>query len=245
MIYVTGDTHGDWNRFRRDILPCAGRWGADDTLIICGDFGFVFYPEQTPAEAEALRRMSELPFTIAFCDGNHENFPRLYRFPEVSWREGTAHRLADNVFHLMRGERYVIGGKTVLAMGGGYSIDKSYRREGLSWWSEEMPSPAEYARCRRTMGAMKHGCDLIVTHAAPLHIMRTLRFNPGPEAPLSEFLEEMRLSMRYDRWYFGHMHIDRAFAGSVTGLMYDVRNAVTGEKVPPPAQAESGVPAQA
>ena len=233
MIYVTGDTHGDWKRFERDILPCASDWSADDTLIICGDFGFVFYREQTPAEAEALRRMSELPFAIAFCDGNHENFPRLSRFPETTWREGAAHQLADNVYHLQRGERYVMEGKTVLAMGGGYSIDKAYRREGLSWWPEEMPSPAEYARCRKTAAALKRKCDLIVSHAAPLHIMQTLRFNPGPESPLSEFLEELRLTMDYGRWYFGHLHIDRAFAGSITGVMTDVRNALTGEKMSP------------
>ena len=231
MIYVTGDTHGDWNRFLRDILPCAAGWGAGDTLIVCGDFGFVFYPEQTASEAEALRMMSELPFTVAFCDGNHENFPRLYAYPEATWQGGRVHRLADNIVHLMRGECYTVEGKRILAMGGGTSIDRAFRREGISWWPQEMPSATEYSHCRKTIASVKREVDYIISHAAPMHIMQTLRFQPGNEAPLNQFLEELRLDVRYDRWYFGHLHMDRAFAGSITGLMFDVRKAETGEKV--------------
>ena len=39
MVYVTGDTHGMYydlkERFKNIELTC------DDTIIICGDFGFV------------------------------------------------------------------------------------------------------------------------------------------------------------------------------------------------------------
>ena len=39
MIYITGDTHGDYKRFSSQKLK---RLRSGDTLIICGDFGFVW-----------------------------------------------------------------------------------------------------------------------------------------------------------------------------------------------------------
>lgn len=43
MLYITGDTHGDYARFNTKELRSLG---ADDTLIICGDFGFIWDGEK-------------------------------------------------------------------------------------------------------------------------------------------------------------------------------------------------------
>jgi predicted phosphodiesterase len=39
MIFVTGDTHGDYTRFRKDIFPEQKSMTKADYVIICGDFG--------------------------------------------------------------------------------------------------------------------------------------------------------------------------------------------------------------
>ena len=39
MIYVTGDTHGDLSRFE---TGGARRLKKNDTVIVCGDFGFLW-----------------------------------------------------------------------------------------------------------------------------------------------------------------------------------------------------------
>lgn len=40
MIYITGDTHGDFARFSAKRLRSAGmELTQDDYIIICGDFG--------------------------------------------------------------------------------------------------------------------------------------------------------------------------------------------------------------
>ena len=41
MIYITGDTHGEFGRFAEKNLKDAA-WTEKDVLIVCGDFGFVF-----------------------------------------------------------------------------------------------------------------------------------------------------------------------------------------------------------
>lgn len=51
MIYVTGDTHGDFTKLNRDSFPEQKGMTKDDTVIICGDFGGVWdYRGESPRE---------------------------------------------------------------------------------------------------------------------------------------------------------------------------------------------------
>ena len=53
MIYVTGDTHGDIERFKSREMK---KLGNGDTLIICGDFGFLW--DDSRAERNALKKLA-------------------------------------------------------------------------------------------------------------------------------------------------------------------------------------------
>ena len=72
MVYVTGDTHGDFTRFRNPILKKAD---ADDIVIVCGDFGFFW--DDSKQEQKFRKKLSELKYTVAFVDGCHENYDML------------------------------------------------------------------------------------------------------------------------------------------------------------------------
>ena len=93
------------------------------------DRGYAIYSDfLTLAEQSVL--LSELPYTILFVDGNHENFDRLLsEFPIEDWNGGKVHKIRPNIIHLMRGHVFEIEGKRIFAMGGGYSVDKYMRRE--------------------------------------------------------------------------------------------------------------------
>lgn len=41
-IYMTGDTHGEFTRFKKDIFYEQTELSKDDYVIICGDFGGVW-----------------------------------------------------------------------------------------------------------------------------------------------------------------------------------------------------------
>ena len=77
MIYATGDTHGDYSRFKD---PQIKKLGRGDTLIVCGDFGFFW--DGSKKEEQVLKKLRSKDFTIAFVDGCHENFDILEKFPE-------------------------------------------------------------------------------------------------------------------------------------------------------------------
>jgi hypothetical protein len=54
MVYLTGDTHGDIQRFKQGKL----RWlGKKDTVVVLGDFGFVW--DGSAAERKRLEAAME------------------------------------------------------------------------------------------------------------------------------------------------------------------------------------------
>ena len=71
MIYATGDTHGNFQRFAPEHFPEQAQMTRDDFMIICGDFGGVW--EGGKKDARSLDRLENLPFTTLFVSGNHEN----------------------------------------------------------------------------------------------------------------------------------------------------------------------------
>ena len=229
MIYITGDTHGSAARLSRETMPYADRWTKKDSLIVCGDFGYLF--NGGPKEELALRELSFRPYNILFVDGNHENFTLLNAYPTVPWKGGTARRIRRNIYQLMRGQRYELEGHTMFTMGGGFSIDQSRRYEGVDWWREEMPTAAEYAAARKTLSACDNDVDYIVTHAAPESVMKqTFGFHEG-ERELNEFLQWIMDNVAYKRWYFGHLHMDAPLDNRLYAMFLSVREMTTGNLV--------------
>ena len=178
MIYITGDTHGEQARFSPFGMPREESFRANDTVIVCGDFGYIF--SGSDEENKFLDELSEKPYTICFCDGNHDNLPAIYAYPEEEWNGGRVHRIRKNIFHLMRGQIFEIEGKKFFTMGGAFSIDKEYRTEGLSWWKEELPNGDEYAEATKNLREAGNKVDYIITHTAPRSIISRMGEHSDP-----------------------------------------------------------------
>ena len=229
LLAVTGDTHGEVGRFINKDQPALKHLGEKDFLFICGDFGYVF--NDTEREQNFLEYMAnKLPFTICFCDGNHENFDRIYSYEESVWNGGRVHVIkTDNagtpkVIHLMRGQVYDIAQKRIFVFGGGYSIDKALRTPGRSWWSQEMPSDDEKNEAVKNLEAVNWEVDYVLTHTAPEETMSIFHPKHYDEMPLNNFLEYIRENLKYKHWYMGHMHRDEDVWRNQTVLWFSLRN---------------------
>lgn len=154
MFFVTGDTHGriDVHKLNAYNFPVQKDLSRDDYVIICGDFGFVWANDKEDMWWQ--KWLADKPFTTLFCDGNHENHDLLAQYPVSEWNGGKVHFVQPNVIHLMRGQVYDIAGKKFFVMGGAASHDKELRKEGESWWPNEMPSDEEYAEAERNLEAV-------------------------------------------------------------------------------------------
>ena len=68
MVFVTGDTHGDWiNRLNVDSFPEQKEMTKDDYVIICGDFGGVW--NKGEYDKYVQNWYNERPWTTLFVDG--------------------------------------------------------------------------------------------------------------------------------------------------------------------------------
>ena len=121
MIYVTGDCHGNFRRFQSDCFPEQANMTKDDTVIIAGDCGGVWFGDSR--DDETLDWLERLPFTLVFVCGNHENYDALERYPVDDWHCGKVHRVRPHVLHLMRGQIFELEGYRFFTMGGAKSHD--------------------------------------------------------------------------------------------------------------------------
>lgn len=217
MIYIIGDRHGEEDGFSEEKLPGQSLWTADDIVIVTGDFGYVMRGEQNNLpERNKLDALARKPYTILFCDGNHEGFDHLEQYPEELRYGAPVRRIRNNIFWLQRGYIYTIEGKTFFVMGGAYSIDKAFRLSYQEicgekiWFDQELPSPEEYHRAIANLTAVNFTVDYIVTHTAPKCLIP--RITSGcPEdhdLELTGFLDWVYHDVQFSHWFFGHFHVD-------------------------------------
>lgn len=207
MIYVTGDTHGNFRRFQPEYFPEQAGVTKNDVVIIAGDFGGVWFGDSR--DDETLDWLERLPFTLAFVCGNHENYDALERYPVAEWHGGKVHRVRPHVLHLMRGQVFELESYRFFTMGGAKSHDTNHRINHISWWRQELPSDEEYSEALQNLERYNWQVDYIITHCAPTSIaLMGSRHNEADR--LTDFLQEVRERAKYYYWLFGHYHDNKA-----------------------------------
>lgn len=207
MIYITGDTHipVDIQKLSTKRFPQQKEMTKTDFVIICGDFGGVW--DGSNEEKYWIKWLKSKNFTTLFVDGNHENFNMLNNLPKTEFCGGTVGIVDDGIYHLIRGEAYIIDNKSFFVFGGACSHDKEYRTEGKNWWKEEMPLTEEYEKAKTCIQENNFRFDYIITHSAPTSVQKvtapTYQINE-----LTDFLEDVKNRSSYKKWFFGHYHRD-------------------------------------
>ncbi len=224
MIYVTGDTHGRHDSEKLKAFSEAHPFlTANDYVIIAGDFGGVWAKETMDYSLEPFKN---LPFTLLFVDGNHENFDLLESFPVTEWNGGKVHVIEPKIIHLMRGQVFNIDGKTIFTFGGATSTDRDSRIEGISWWAREMPSDEDIREANVNLKKVNFKVDYVITHSCderalyypPLKTW-CFMFSTYPENFILSYFEE---KVSYKHWYFGHYHLDGNLTEKKTVLFNNI-----------------------
>ncbi len=238
MIYITGDTHGDFRRFsNRRMRANLPELSENDYIIICGDFGMCWCSEFTKTFLFNSEFFSEKPYTILWVQGNHENYDMLEEFQLEEWNGGKVrHIVRDKVILLERGQVFTIEGKTFFTFGGASSHDVGggildrkdpnfslkrkralneglpYRILGESWWPQELPSEEEMQEGLRNLEKADYKVDYVITHCCATSVQDALDVTPGKiyEADvLTDYFQNLEGKLTYRHWYFGHYHDDK------------------------------------
>lgn len=242
-IFITGDCHGNFKKFTRkqreklNIQP-------DDYVIICGDFGLLWSDDK--GFKYNLDFFANLPFTILWVGGNHENYNMIESYSISFWHGGKVrHILQDKVIYLERGEIYNIEGKSFFCLGGASSHDISdgildrsnsdfrnrlawlkknkrfyYRILNESWWSQELPSETELNYAIKQLSGVDNKVDYIISHCCSSEIEELLGHKEHDR--LTDFFNYVDRFVEFKHWYFGHYHQDAD--------MYDGKHTVVYNK---------------
>ena len=218
-IFITGDTHGsyDMTKLSRRHFQEGKTLTKNDYVIICGDFGCVWGGELEKSDKWWQNWLDEQPWTTLWIDGNHENHDLLQTYPVEQWHGGRIHKINNSIYHLMRGEVFTINDKTIFTFGGGYSTDRAYRKEGVSWWKGELPTHEEVNYALQSLEKYNNHVDIILTHDAPRDIKEYLGFyNLCDMSVYGEEYEDIHSTLYFFKknivfqdWYLGHYHIDK------------------------------------
>ena len=208
-LFVTGDIHQsvDIHKLSSSNFKIKNDLTKNDTLVITGDIGLVWNYGQTPFGEEKYWRnwLNNKPWTTFCTLGNHEAYNLIETFPTVEFCGGRARKITDSIYYEIRGEIYNLNGKICLSLGGAESMDKEFRTEGISWWSQEQITEDDIRRARKNLKRYNYKVDYIFTHTGGINVSSFLGFTPTiSDVRLDEVLHEIE----YSHHYCGHYHVD-------------------------------------
>lgn len=184
---IIGDIHGHWHDY--SLLT----ENIEHNSIQVGDFGRGFNGAYWEERADEYHKSKQ----HRFIRGNHDS-PEVCKNSTGWIKDGTVESYGD---------------KTVMFIGGAWSIDWEYRREGVDWWRDEEVSSEEFYRLIETYAAMKP--RVMITHDAPSKATNEMFIQPGLarmsggehiKTRTGQALQAMFEIHQPELWFFGHWH---------------------------------------
>ncbi|WP_415853607.1 metallophosphoesterase family protein [Sinomonas sp. G460-2] len=180
-----------------------------DTLFQVGDCGLLF-PDIS--REKMVRRldyfMEQASARMWWIDGNHDNHPALRELPLQA--DGTR-RLTDRLTYLPRGVVVDFDGVRVGALGGAFSVDRAWRKEGKTLWAaKEEPAEAEANLLIENVAGKR--LDVLLVHEAPAGVtgLKGMDLPPEIEAQANvtrELLQRIVATLRPRVVFCGHWHL--------------------------------------
>lgn len=186
MLAFVGDVHGKFREFRA-LFDSNPELRQADAVVQLGDFGL--FPDYQET-------FDPPPVPVYWLDGNHEYFPDIRDIVEPT-------EIRENLIYVPRGSVLELGGLCVGFLGGGESIDRHHRQEGVDWFPEETIRYADMMRFSANARV-----DVLATHTPPLHVMRAL-IGPYVEDPSARAVESVWEGLGRPLCVCGHLHMRR------------------------------------
>ena len=183
MSILIGDCHGRIERYLRILKEADER---EEPTMLLGELGF-------KKEHDWFQGLKLNPDRHKIVFGNHDYFPYLNKPYSMgrfkSWSEPKG---------------------TFFSVAGAYSIDKQYRREGVTWFADEEMNLKEQTECLALYEKCKPA--YVLTHDGPESVIDTF-FNYAYKFPdgnnTNKFYDILLSYHKPKAWVFAHHHKSR------------------------------------
>lgn len=249
MIFITGDTHGEFSRFSNKRMKSRGiNLTENDYVIVCGDLGLCWKKDGT--FDYDCKFFKEKPYALLWVQGNHENFDMIAEYPIEEWHGGKVrHIIRDKIILLERGQVFEIEGKSFFTFGGASSHDvqggildrndldfDDDRRKAIdrdlpfrilheTWWPQELPTKEEMDEGIHNLKKVYFRVDYVITHCCATSLQNELTKDCGNTYMadiLTDYLQTIEDKLDYKHWYFGHYHRDGKVNKKHSALYLDI-----------------------
>lgn len=222
-IYLTGDTHGNLLQ-RISKKNCIKTNNPilqnGDILIVLGDFGHVWNQESWKEIKYLNKYLVERGIEVLSVLGNHEGYDIIEQLPQVNLYGGMTYEISSNMHFMKNGELFEIENSKFCVFGGALSVDKIYRKEGKSWWSQEIPSKETMQYFMDNLDKVNTEDYILLTHTTNHEQIKRILWSDSPKLDeVSRFLEFVKYQYKFKNHYFGHFHENREYGDST--LLYD------------------------
>lgn len=212
---ITGDTHGDFSRFKN--YPDSYN-SPNTAVIILGDAGINI--DGGKYDYFTKKSLSyDYDFYIYCVRGNHEMRPQDVKYMRKIWDSNVNGYVYcepefPKIRYFLDYGAYFIDGLSVFVIGGAYSVDKEIRlQRGLPLFENEELTEDEMDDCMRQL--IGRHFDLVLTHTCPFawepkDLFLGFVDQSKVSKRMEKFLDEVRQEINQDAiWLWGHYHGDR------------------------------------
>lgn len=202
-MYFLGDVHAE-SPLMRDFLNSEEKY-----CLQLGDFGFIFKYNDWKWNRFLNHFEKNYPNKMIFTVlGNHENYDSIEKMPVKDMFGARCRKIRSNVYAVERGEILSIEGLNILCIGGADSIDKAWRQDGISWWTQEKISDVDVKKTVEK--GLTCSFDMICSHAMPAFFMLQ-NFTPCFQTDSEFSLEKIYCDIENNGghiplWIGGHVH---------------------------------------
>lgn len=202
-ILVSGDTHGGSETIWRK-AKIAKDLGCDRILVV-GDFGLWGGYGGVEFLDHCNFAASEFGLHIFALPGNHENHDQWNQWLQMDLPTSSGFTyVRSRVLISPKVHNWKWSGKRFFIAGGAVSVDKAWRKPGVSWWEDEEFTQSDLESVERYKGP---DIDYLFTHDCSDHTPFRGRLKPDPESQANRQRIDRTIRALKPRYHFhGHMH---------------------------------------
>ena len=206
VVYICGDVHGNFVDFSQKLHLLKMQHPLKHIYVfVCGDFGH--WPKYDFGTLVVPNDVA-----VYFCPGNHEDWDDLDEIAGMT-NFGKTFKLANpcyegDVYFCDFGCVITVLGKSFMFCGGADSIDKAFRKEGVSWFPQEVITEADMEKLPRFTDV-----DIVISHTCPTELaskikqcVNTFRGEKVND-PSNDKLSKILRDYKPKQWFFGHWHV--------------------------------------
>lgn len=151
----------------------------------------------------------QLPITLFCIHGNHEERPEnIVSYKTKIYHDGIVFYEDNypNILFAKDGEIYNFNHKSVLVIGGAYSVDKYFRiSHGYRWYESEQPSNETKEKILSVVDKLKK-VDVVLSHTCPFRYIPQETFltsidQSTVDNSMEEYLDVICEKLQYKMWY--------------------------------------------